>query len=520
MTRCRHALQRRGGTGGTEDGAGCCEPSSIGSRSHHDARLPRRRLRLRSDAGRVGALRARLRSRPQAPRRSTAARRRGHDDVHVARVEALPFPDATFDVVTCLDVIEHTPDDRASLAELRRVTRPGGLMLVTVPAYQALWSQHDEVNLHFRRYDRSSLRAASLDAGWDVVGDTHFNGILLAPAAAVRLAAAAGARASTTRTIDLTPRALNTILEAAAAARVTGPRRRQPAPAGASLLAFMRSRSGQVTAAVAAMTPIVLERHAFGPRTVRPRPPNTRVPRQAWVLAGGDGAVASRGNAADLLIAALGLVAAWLVVKDWRDLHPATRDPRRGHSAGCTASRLPPRTIGDALERRRAAALVRRHGSDTLSAFKLRRDLGRRFSPDGRAMAGVPRRGRSPARRRRPGRATRRTARAARRSRRLRAQARACARASSERAASSPSVRARSACDACTSATRPSSPPAPWTSPAAPRRASARPSTASNATDSPPRPARRRRARRPRWSPSSTRSARAGATGPPSAGSR
>jgi ubiquinone/menaquinone biosynthesis C-methylase UbiE len=58
-----------------------------------------------------------------------AARRRGHDDVHRAAVEELPFPDATFDAVTCLDVIEHTRDDRATLSELRRVTRPAGLLL-------------------------------------------------------------------------------------------------------------------------------------------------------------------------------------------------------------------------------------------------------------------------------------------------------------------------------------------------------------------------------------------------------
>ena len=108
--------------------------------------------------------------------------------MRVARVEQLPFPDGTFDLVTCLDVVEHTPDDRATLAELRRVTRPGGLLVVTVPAYQALWSWHDVVNLHFRRYDSASLRAAAREAGWDVVRDTHFNSLLLAPAAAVRLA--------------------------------------------------------------------------------------------------------------------------------------------------------------------------------------------------------------------------------------------------------------------------------------------------------------------------------------------
>jgi SAM-dependent methyltransferase len=168
-----------------------------------------------------------------------AAHARGHDDVHVARVEELPFEDGTFDVVTCLDVIEHTPDDRATLAELLRVTRPGGLLLVTVPAYQALWSQHDEANLHFRRYDSASLSAAARGAGWSVVSDTHFNGLLLAPAAAVRLAQRRR-RGHPQSDLDLTPSALNGVLElplrlesrlVAAGTRL---------PAGLSLLAVLR----------------------------------------------------------------------------------------------------------------------------------------------------------------------------------------------------------------------------------------------------------------------------------------
>ena len=174
-----------------------------------------------------------------SPEAVAYARRRGHDDVRVARVEELPFEDATFDVVTCLDVVEHTPDDRATLAELRRVTRPGGLLLVTVPAYQALWSWHDEVNLHFRRYDGSSLRSVARTAGWDVVTDTHFNSLLLAPAAAVRLAQRRR-RAHAHSDLDLTPSALNGLLELplrlesrmiAAGARL---------PAGLSLLAVLR----------------------------------------------------------------------------------------------------------------------------------------------------------------------------------------------------------------------------------------------------------------------------------------
>jgi SAM-dependent methyltransferase len=167
-----------------------------------------------------------------------AARRRGHDDVHVAAVEELPFPDATFDVVTCLDVIEHTRDDQVTLAELLRVTRPGGLLLATVPAYQALWSAHDIANLHYRRYDRSSLRTAARGAGWDVVSDTYFNGLLLAPAAAVRLASRR--RTPTHSDLEVTPPILNGVLELpmrlesrilAAGSRL---------PAGLSLLGVLR----------------------------------------------------------------------------------------------------------------------------------------------------------------------------------------------------------------------------------------------------------------------------------------
>jgi SAM-dependent methyltransferase len=174
-----------------------------------------------------------------SPEAVATARRRGHDDVRVARVEELPFADATFDVVTCLDVVEHTPDDRATLAELRRVTRPGGLLLVTVPAYQALWSWHDEVNRHFRRYDSSSLRSAARDAGWDLVGDTHFNSVLLGPAAVVRLAQRhRGGHAHSD--LDLTPAALNRLLELPMRLESRLIAKGMRLPAGLSLLAVLR----------------------------------------------------------------------------------------------------------------------------------------------------------------------------------------------------------------------------------------------------------------------------------------
>ena len=123
------------------------------------------------------------------------ARSRGFGEVRVGRLEELPWPEASFDLITCLDVIEHTPDDRATLAELRRVCRPGGYLLVTVPAYPRLWSVHDEANHHYRRYSRAALRSAALDAGWTLDRMSSFNSMLLAPAAAVRLSRRRRARA-------------------------------------------------------------------------------------------------------------------------------------------------------------------------------------------------------------------------------------------------------------------------------------------------------------------------------------
>ena len=85
-------------------------------------------------------------------------------------------------------MIEHTDDDVIALRELRRVTRPGGHLVVSVPAHPRLWSRHDEANHHYRRYSRTDLRTAAIDVGWQLHRMTSFNSLLLAPAAAVRVA--------------------------------------------------------------------------------------------------------------------------------------------------------------------------------------------------------------------------------------------------------------------------------------------------------------------------------------------
>ena len=169
------------------------------------------------------------------------ARTRGHGEVAVGRLEQLPWPDATFDLITSLDVIEHTPDDHATLAELLRVCRPGGWLLVTVPAYQALWSGHDEANHHYRRYSRSMVRRAAAGAGWSVTRITSFNSVLLAPAAAVRLARRRfPARNGAAGDLSIPPAWLNELLERPLRIEAGWLGRGHTLALGLSLLAVMR----------------------------------------------------------------------------------------------------------------------------------------------------------------------------------------------------------------------------------------------------------------------------------------
>lgn len=62
-----------------------------------------------------------------------------------------------FDLITALDVVEHIEDDQSAVDHMMQMLVPGGTLLITVPALPALWTQHDEMNKHFRRYTRQSL---------------------------------------------------------------------------------------------------------------------------------------------------------------------------------------------------------------------------------------------------------------------------------------------------------------------------------------------------------------------------
>ena len=115
------------------------------------------------------------------------ARERGAGEVIAGSVLEMPFADDSFDLAVSLDVIEHLEDDLDALRELRRTVAPGGALLVTVPAYSWLWSSHDEINHHHRRYTRRSLQRVAEQAGWSQLRTTYFNSLLLPVAILLRV---------------------------------------------------------------------------------------------------------------------------------------------------------------------------------------------------------------------------------------------------------------------------------------------------------------------------------------------
>ncbi|HSZ14100.1 MAG TPA: class I SAM-dependent methyltransferase [Solirubrobacteraceae bacterium] len=170
------------------------------------------------------------------------ARQRGVGEVVEGSVLEMPFADDSFDLAVSLDVIEHLEDDLAALRELRRTVAPGGSLLVTVPAYQWLWSGHDEINHHHRRYTRRTLQRVAEQAGWSQLRTTYFNSLLL-PAAVVLRVMERFNRAKTTETsLDLwiPPEPLNLLLERPLVLEAALIGRGVRIPAGLSLLAVFR----------------------------------------------------------------------------------------------------------------------------------------------------------------------------------------------------------------------------------------------------------------------------------------
>lgn len=116
-----------------------------------------------------------------------AARERGFPVLSGALPDRLPLPEESCDGVLLFDVLEHIEDDRAALRAAARLLKPGGLVVATVPAYPWLWSAHDVVLGHRRRYTRAGLRRLAREAGLLPVRSSYFNTVLAPAVVGVRL---------------------------------------------------------------------------------------------------------------------------------------------------------------------------------------------------------------------------------------------------------------------------------------------------------------------------------------------
>ena len=114
-----------------------------------------------------------------------------YDDEHLAKRDRVTrsrtLPDREFDVIVMLDVLEHVENDRAFVCELIRRLRAGGRLLISVPAHQILFTQHDVALGHYRRYSQTGLREVLTACGLAPVMAGSLFGSLLAPRALSKL---------------------------------------------------------------------------------------------------------------------------------------------------------------------------------------------------------------------------------------------------------------------------------------------------------------------------------------------
>jgi SAM-dependent methyltransferase len=142
-----------------------------------------------------------------------------------------------YDLVALLDVLEHVPDDLASLRAIHMRLKPGGALLLTVPANAWMWSAHDRAHHHFRRYSKRQLRGLFLRAGLEVELISYFNTLLFPPIALARLVGKLTGKDSADDNLPAGP--VNAVLD-----KILGFERgligRVPMPFGVSLVAVVR----------------------------------------------------------------------------------------------------------------------------------------------------------------------------------------------------------------------------------------------------------------------------------------
>jgi SAM-dependent methyltransferase len=171
--------------------------------------------------------------------RAFAEQRLGRSVMSAPLPELAGVPDAQYDLIGALDVIEHIDDDSAAIASIAAKLKPGGKLVMTVPAHQWMWSAHDVVNHHKRRYSKPRLRRLIESSPLQLEAIGYFNSVLFPAAVAERLSSRL--RRKDNADLTLPPGPLNATLERAFAAErhLIG---RLPLPVGLSLFAVASAR--------------------------------------------------------------------------------------------------------------------------------------------------------------------------------------------------------------------------------------------------------------------------------------
>ena len=171
--------------------------------------------------------------------RALSEKRLGRKVMSAPLPELAGVPDRGYDLIGAFDVIEHIADDKAALASIAAKLRPTGKFVMTVPAHQWMWSAHDVVNHHKRRYSKRSLKALIEASPLKLQRICYFNSLLFPLAVAQR--AASKVRGAEDADVTLPPAPLNSALEKMFAAEryLVG---RLPLPPGLSLFAVASAR--------------------------------------------------------------------------------------------------------------------------------------------------------------------------------------------------------------------------------------------------------------------------------------
>jgi SAM-dependent methyltransferase len=148
-----------------------------------------------------------------------------------------PFDANSYDLVALLDVLEHVPDDRSALESILTRVKPGGALLLTVPANKWMWSAHDVAHHHYRRYSKSQLAQLVGETGFEPQLLSYFNSLLFPLVAAARVAGKITGKESADDSLPGAP--LNAVLKAifGLEAGLVG---RVRMPFGVSLVAVLR----------------------------------------------------------------------------------------------------------------------------------------------------------------------------------------------------------------------------------------------------------------------------------------